>query len=99
MANAVRGEISLQLGGRMLTLRPSFSALVAAENEIGSLFQLLDRAAAGDVRLADLGPLFWHCCASEFDSRAAFESALLRQGPAALLPSYRALLEAVFGQA
>ncbi len=46
-ANPVRGEASIVVNGETLVLRPSFSALVAAEGELGSLFQLVERAADG----------------------------------------------------
>nr|WP_255696687.1 GTA-gp10 family protein [Sandaracinobacteroides sayramensis] len=93
----MRGEVALKLPGLSLTLRPSFSALVAAEAEGGSLFRMLDRAAAGDVRLADIGALFWHC-GGQAGARADFEAALLEAGPSGLLGPYRALLAAIFGR-
>ncbi len=99
MANALRGETLLPLGARSLLLRPTFAALLAAEAEVGSLFRLLDRAAAGDVRLADMGALFWHCAVEAGCERPAFEADLLAAGTAALLEAYRALLAAIFGRA
>jgi hypothetical protein len=60
-ANAARGEAVLVVGGEALVLRPSFAALVAAEGELGSLFALVERAAAGEMRLAEMVALFWHC--------------------------------------
>lgn len=98
MATALRGEVGLQLRGRMIDLRPTFAALVAAEAEVGSLFQLLDRAAAGDVRLGDLGALFWHCAVADGHDRGEFEAALMEVGAAALLAPYQALLRAIFGR-
>ena len=98
MANPLRGEVGLPLGGRTLLLRPSFSALVAAEAEVGSLFRLLDRAAAGDVRLSDMGALFRHCAEVASEARSDFEAELLAAGPAGLLEPYRALLTAIFGR-
>ena len=56
-ANAARGEAGY-LG---LTLRPSFTALVNAEWEIGPLFLLVERAASGTLSLTDMVALFWHC--------------------------------------
>ena len=44
-----------------LVLRPSFSALVAAEEELGPLFALVERAGAGQLRLGEMAGLFWHC--------------------------------------
>lgn len=98
MATALRGEVCLQLHGRAIDLRPTFAALVAAEAEVGSLFQLLDRAAAGDVRIADLGAVFWHCAAPAGQDRDEFEAALVDAGVAALLEPYQALLRAIFGR-
>ncbi len=46
-ANPVRGEAAIRVAGEMLVLRPSFAALVAAEQELGPLFALVERAAAG----------------------------------------------------
>lgn len=77
-------------------LRPTFARLVAAEAEIGSLFALLDRAVGGDVRLAEMAALFWHCLDGEETDRAAFGEEMLSAGVAGLLPSYRALLSAAF---
>ena len=60
-ANALRGETSLPIGGREFTLRPSFENLVAAEEELGSLFSLVERAAEGALSLNEITALFWHC--------------------------------------
>lgn len=50
-ANALRGEALLKIGGAAHVLRPSFTALVAAEEELGPLFALVERAGAGQLRL------------------------------------------------
>ena len=60
IANRHRGEASLQVGGETLVLRPSFGALVAAEEELGSLFELVDLAAEGRLRLEQIAALFDH---------------------------------------
>ncbi len=96
-ANPVRGEVCLVLGGVALRLRPSFSALIAAEGEVGSLFRLLERAGSGDVKLAEMGALFWHCLFERPCDRNAFEERVLAAGPVAMLKPYRALLAAIFG--
>lgn len=98
-ANLVRGEVLLTLPCGDCVLRPTFAALVAAEAEVGSLLALLDRAGAGEVRLGDIGPLFWHALAEPggFADRAAFEAALADAGLRALIPPYRRFLSAVFG--
>ena len=46
-ANPWRGEVRLDLDGQVHILRPSFAALVAAEEELGPLFTLVERAAGG----------------------------------------------------
>ena len=56
-ANPARGEAAIDVGGARLTLRPSFAALVAAEEELGPLFALVERAAAGGLRLGEIAAL------------------------------------------
>lgn len=63
-SNPHRGEAALVVSGSPRLLRPSFSALVAAEEELGPLFALVERAGAGQLRLAEMVALFWHCLAS-----------------------------------
>jgi hypothetical protein len=96
--NPVRGEVALRLGEQTVCLRPSFSALVRAEAELGSLPKLVERAADGDVRLADAAALFWYCRredGQEMD-RGSFEEALATAGLQPLLATYRTLLAAIF---
>ena len=59
-ANPHRGEASLVVAGETLVLRPSFSALVLAEEELGSLFGLVERAAEGKLALSEIAALFDH---------------------------------------
>jgi hypothetical protein len=61
IANPLRGEASIPIDGVSHLLRPSFAALVAAEDELGPLFALVERAGQGDLRLAEMAGLFWHC--------------------------------------
>ncbi len=96
-ANALRGEVALVLDGVTLCLRPSFAALVAAEDELGSLFALVERAAGGDLRLAEMAALAWHCAVEPGMERAEFEAALARLGLERLAGAYRALLAGTFG--
>ena len=63
MPNPARGEASIVVNGETLVLRPSFAALVAAEGELGSLFQLVERAAEGRLTLGEIAGLFWHLLA------------------------------------
>lgn len=93
-ANPVRGEAMLTVGGAELLLRPSFAALVAAEGELGPLFALVERAAAGELRLAELAALFWHCRKDwpAALSRDAFAEGLVAGGLAAATPALKVLL-------
>ena len=63
MSNSVRGEASIHVDGRELVLRPTFDALVKAEQEIGSLFALVERAGEGRLTLTEIATLFWFCIA------------------------------------
>jgi len=60
-ANPLRGEAAILVEGTPRLLRPSYAALVAAEEELGPLFALVERAGAGELRLAEIAALFWHC--------------------------------------
>ena len=61
VANPARGEASIIVDRRAVVLRPSFAALVAAEEELGPLFALVERAGDGRLALAEIAALFWHC--------------------------------------
>lgn len=93
-ANPVRGEAAIRVAGEELVLRPSFAALVAAEAELGPLFGLVERAAAGGLSLAELTGLFWHCLAPrpEALTRERLGEALVAGGLAAATPALRTLL-------
>ncbi|MDE2562085.1 MAG: gene transfer agent family protein [Sphingomonadales bacterium] len=91
--NPWRGEVALVLGGVSHALRPSFTALVAAEEEIGPLFALVERTGAGQLRLGEMVALFWHCLANrEHVTREGFAEAVARSGLAACTPALRALM-------
>jgi hypothetical protein len=96
-ANPVRGEALVRVAGLALVLRPSFAALVAAEEELGPLFRLVERAAAGELRLAELVALFWHCLRDRPEglTRDAFAEGLAAAGLAAATPALRVLLRQV----
>ena len=77
-----------------MVLRPSFAALVAAEQELGPLFALVERAAEGRLALGELVALFWHCLRERPDglTRDAFGEAVTAGGLAAATPGLRVLL-------
>jgi hypothetical protein len=94
VANPARGEAVVTIGGAVLRLRPSFTALVAAEAELGPLFALVERAAAGGMTLAEMAALLWHC-ADDVPTgmdRAGFSEGLVDGGLAAVTPALRVLL-------
>lgn len=65
--NPHRGEAAISINGTPRLLRPSFAALVAAEEELGPLFALVERAGTGQLRLAEMTGLFWYCLACPGD--------------------------------
>ena len=96
MSNALRGEASLTIAGVEHTLRPTFTALVAAEEELGPLFALVERAGAGQLKLSEMAALFWHCLAErDRVSREAVGEAVMAQGLAASTKPLRTLLGAI----
>ena len=93
-ANPARGEAALIVGGEALVLRPSFEALVAAEEELGPLFGLVERAAEGRLRLTETVALFWHCVAARPEglTRERLGAAVAEGGLARATPVLRVLL-------
>ncbi|THD38341.1 MAG: gene transfer agent family protein [Sphingomonas sp.] len=98
-ANPARGEASIRVGGTDLVLRPSFAALVAAEQELGPLFALVERAADGALGIGELVALFWHCLAvrPEGLTREAFGEGVAAGGLANAMPALRVLLGQILG--
>lgn len=92
-ANPFRGEATLVVAGSPRLLRPSFAALVAAEEELGPLFALVERAGAGQLRLGEMTALFWHCLESRDGlSRETVGEAVMSAGLAAASQPLRVLL-------
>ncbi|PZO74448.1 MAG: hypothetical protein DI632_13580 [Sphingomonas hengshuiensis] len=97
-ANPVRGEASIRVAGETLVLRPSFAALVAAEGEVGSLFALVERAAAGRLTLGELVALLWHCLRDPAPmARDAFAEGVTAGGLAAATPALKLLIAQILG--
>lgn len=95
-ANPERGEAALMLGGETLVLRPTFGALVAAEQELGPLFDLIERAADGRLSLADLVALFWHCLPDRGNlTREALGEAVVAAGMAKATPALKAIVRQI----
>ena len=95
-ANPLRGEASIVIAGRERILRPTFAALVAAEDELGPLFALVERAGAGQLRLAEVAALFWHCLVEhEAIGREVVGEAVLAHGLAASARPLQSLLRQI----
>ena len=92
--NPHRGEASITVAGETLLLRPSFSALVLAEEELGSLFGLVERAAEGRLSLGEIAALFDHLSRgrSAAIDRAMIGEAVVGQGLVKVAPVLRAVL-------
>ena len=93
-ANPARGEVALLVGGERLVLRPSFQALVAAEEELGPLFALVERAADGRLALSEMAALFWHCARDQGEgcTRERIGEAIAEGGLAKATPVLKTLL-------
>lgn len=93
-ANPYRGEASIAVGGEQLLLRPSFGALIAAEEELGSLFEIVERAAEGALRLHQIVALFDHLSRGrpEAITRERIGEAVVEKGLAGVTPTLKVLL-------
>ena len=90
-ANPVRGEAAILVDGETVVLRPSFEALVAAEEELGPLFALVERAAEGRLTLSEMAGLFRHCAGGAV-ARERIGQAVVEIGLAKAMPVLRVLL-------
>jgi len=93
-ANPYRGEASIDVGGERLLLRPTFGALVAAEEELGSLFEIVERAAEGALRLQQIVALFDHLSAARPKgiTRERIGEAVVEKGLAGIAPTLKLVL-------
>jgi len=93
-ANPARGEAAIVVAGETLVLRPTFEALVAAEEELGPLFALVERAAEGGLKLGEMAGLFWHCAQERPEglSRERIGAAIAEGGLAKATPVLKVLL-------
>ena len=78
-------------------LRPSFEALVAAEEELGPLFALVERAAAGGLKVSEVAALFWFCVRGRADglTRERVGEAVAEMGLVRVSPVLRVLLSQI----
>lgn len=93
-ANPARGEAMITVAGQTLVLRPSFGALVKAEEELGSLIGLIERASVGGIRIGEIVTLFWHCLTQAPGNltREKLGDAVVEAGLAAVTPVLKVLI-------
>lgn len=96
-ANPHRGEASLQVAGETLVLRPSFGALVAAEQELGPLFELVERASEGRLKLQEIAALFDYLSEGRPAgiTRERIGDAVVEKGLARITPVLRVVLRQI----
>lgn len=95
-ANSKRGEASIAIGGEIFVIRPSFEALVLAEEELGSLFAMVERASQGLLTITEMAGLIWHCLPAEArPERSAVGEVLLEMGLLAATQPVRAVFAQV----
>ncbi len=94
-ANPHRGEASLKVGGELVVIRPSFGALVAAEEELGPLFALVERAAEGRLAIGEMAALFDHLSRDGRPAgidRVRIGEAIVEQGLTVVSPQLKLVL-------
>ena len=94
-ANPYRGEANLKVGGETIVIRPSFGALVAAEEELGPLFALVERAAEGRLGISEMAALFDHLSRDRRPqgiTRERIGQAIVEQGLAGVSPQLKLVL-------
>lgn len=93
-ANRHRGEASLEVAGERLVLRPTFGALVAAEDELGPLFEMVERAAAGGLKLQEIAALFDHLSRGRLPAitRERIGEAVVEKGLSGVTPTLKLIL-------
>lgn len=95
-ANAMRGEAEFGIDGQTFLLRPSFENLVSAEEEIGSLFALVERASEGAITVSEITALLWHCIeAQQRPAREQVGKAVLECGLVEAIKPVRTILAQV----
>ena len=93
-ANPYRVEASIAVGGEALVLRPTFGALIAAEEELGSLFEVVERAAQGLLKLHEIVALFDHLSHGrpKAITRERIGEAVVEKGLAGVTPTLKVVL-------
>jgi hypothetical protein len=83
------------VAGEAIILRPTFAALVGAEEELGPLFALVERAAEGQLSIGEIAALFDHLSQEGRPAgigRARIGEAIVEQGLAAVSPQLKLVM-------
>ena len=95
-ANVARGEATIIVNGEPITLRPTFSSLVMCEEELGSLYDLVERAGEGKLKISEVSALFWHCLHDRSEiTRDQVGQAIVDSGLASISKPLRILLHQI----
>lgn len=96
-ANVHRGEATLEVAGERLLLRPTFGALVAAEDELGPLFEMVERAAAGGLKVQEIAALFDHLSRGRPPTitRERIGEAVVEKGLSGVTPTLKLVLSQI----
>lgn len=100
MANRLRGESEITLGGVTYRLRPTFAAIMEIEDRLGGVVPLAVRAARGEFGLKDLTVIVWAALNAVEGQRlelAAVGDFILARGIAEITPIVRDVLTQVLG--
>ncbi len=70
MANKLRGEVEISLGGEAWTLRPTFEALSNIESKLNkSIPEIVREQRQGDIRLSTIAVVVWEGLIGANDGR------------------------------
>ena len=100
MANRLRGESEILLGGATYRLRPTFAAIMEIEDRLGGVVALAVRAARGEFGLKDLVVIVWatlNAVEGQKLELAAVGDFILARGIAETTPIVRDVLTQVLG--
>ncbi|URD62210.1 GTA-gp10 family protein [Sphingomonas sp. KRR8] len=87
----------IRVAGHDVLIRSTFSALVAAEEELGSLINLIDRAGKSELKLAEIATLFDHLSTDRQPeiSRDAIGRSMVVMGLSKVTPMLRTIFSQI----
>lgn len=98
-ANSARGEAVFRVQDQAILMRPSFAAIIAAEDSLGPMLALAIAAGEGKVALSHIVELFAACAVAAGDgpcpTKDEIADLVVQAGLQAALEPYHALLSAI----